>query len=622
MHKKSVRTNLRVVQEEAARTFKLKPGQKVCQRCEKKCAEKTAAEESTSQSSGEFEPQEVAHDSLDQSVQLLGISPLKRKSERDKPGYAKRKAKDINTAAKSKIAEVLDIPTEELTSSQDEGGCDRCKDLDRLVTLLKEKCATATYQEKIKIVTLAPESWTIQRTVEEFSVTEHLVKKARELKKNKGILADPDSKAGRKLDEAVKARVTAFYQNDEFSRMCPGKKEYVSVKIDGERQQMQKRLLLVNINELYSEYIKESGDKIGISKFYELRPQWCVPVTSSGMHSVCVCQHHQNTKLCCSVIPEITDYKELLSKMVCSTENRECMLHYCDNCPGKDGLVTYLTELFATNDIEPEDIITYKQWVLTDRTALVTLQLPVSEFIPQVCKQFNDLRAHHFVAKAQSAFLRELKDTLPHDSAIVLLDFAENYSFIVQDAVQGHHWDNSQATLHPFCIYVKGASGNLVSISLCVISECLKHDTTTVHAFIGKVLAHLKQTLPHLKKVLYFSDGAASQYKNYKNFSNLLHHQNDFNLEAEWHFFATSHRKSPCDEVSMGSCELCLSKKFPVLHRDLHMVKSPNYEASDREFFVSTEVSMGSCKLCPSKKFPVLHRDLHTVKSPKSRDIS
>ena len=28
---------------------------------------------------------------------------------------------------------------------------------------------------------------------------------------------------------------------------------------------------------------------------------------------------------------------------------------------------------------------------------------------------------------------------------IVLLDFAENYSFLVQDAVQGYHWENSQA---------------------------------------------------------------------------------------------------------------------------------------------------------------------------------
>ena len=41
----------------------------------------------------------------------------------------------------------------------------------------------------------------------------------------------------------------------------------------------------------------------------------------------------------------------------------------------------------------------------------------------------------------------------------------------------------------------------------------------------------------------YFSDGAASQYKNKKNLINLTHHFEDFDIEAEWHFFATSHGK-------------------------------------------------------------------------------
>ena len=55
--------------------------------------------------------------------------------------------------------------------------------------------------------------------------------------------------------------------------------------------------------------------------------------------------------------------------------------------------------------------------------------------------------------------------------------------------------------------------------------------------------------MPNIEHVMYFSDGAASQYKNFKNFCNLLHHQQDFNLTAEWHFFATSLGKSPCDGI-------------------------------------------------------------------------
>ena len=49
------------------------------------------------------------------------------------------------------------------------------------------------------------------------------------------------------------------------------------------------------------------------------------------------------------------------------------------------------------------------------------------------------------------------------------------------------------------------------------------------------------------KKIIYFSDGATSQYKNRKNFVNLCLHKDDFGISAEWHFSATSHRKGACD---------------------------------------------------------------------------
>ena len=38
-------------------------------------------------------------------------------------------------------------------------------------------------------------------------------------------------------------------------------------------------------------------EKIGFSKFPELRPQHCVLAGASGTHAVCVCTIHQNVKL-------------------------------------------------------------------------------------------------------------------------------------------------------------------------------------------------------------------------------------------------------------------------------------------------------------------------------------
>ena len=49
--------------------------------------------------------------------------------------------------------------------------------------------------------------------------------------------------------------------------------------------------------------------------------------------------------------------------------------------------------------------------------------------------------------------------------------------------------------------------------------------------------------------MIYCSDGCAAQYKIRKNFLNLCNHDADFGMPAEWHFFATSHGKGPCDGV-------------------------------------------------------------------------
>ena len=78
----------------------------------------------------------------------------------------------------------------------------------------------------------------------------------------------------------------------------------------------------------------------------------------------------------------------------------------------------------------------------------------------------------------------------------------------------------------------------------------MTHDIVTVYTFLQVLIKeHIKPTYPFIKKIIYFSDGTAAQYKNYKNFLNLLHHETDFSKRVEWHFFATLHGKNACDGV-------------------------------------------------------------------------
>ena len=97
------------------------------------------------------------------------------------------------------------------------------------------------------------------------------------------------------------------------------------------------------------------NDKIGFSKFCDLKLKWCITVNSFGMHSICVCQIHQNIQLQMHVIPHAniggkpdpTYFKYLISLMGCDVENQSCMLRSCPKCPG----VELLTQLIPARTV-------------------------------------------------------------------------------------------------------------------------------------------------------------------------------------------------------------------------------------------------------------------------------
>ena len=141
-----------------------------------------------------------------------------------------------------------------------------------------------------------------------------------------------------------------------------------------------------------------------------------------------------------SVIPGNFEYKDILSKVVCNINLRKCRLHLCSDCPGKTSQNKFLTEHFINNEFDLAENIFYKQWISTDRTTLVN--------------HYSTVELQN-IAKAQANHLKMAKENLSENELIILLDFAENYSFVVQDAVQGFQWENSQATPHQF-LHISG----------------------------------------------------------------------------------------------------------------------------------------------------------------------
>ena len=95
---------------------------------------------------------------------------------------------------------------------------------DKLVEMVKEKLKESNKREKIQILILTPESWSLRKTEKEFNVSKATAQKARILREQNSILAVPLPVLGKKLSEKTVNSVLKFYQNDEYSQQLPGKK--------------------------------------------------------------------------------------------------------------------------------------------------------------------------------------------------------------------------------------------------------------------------------------------------------------------------------------------------------------------------------------------------------------
>jgi hypothetical protein len=79
------------------------------------------------------------------------------------------------------------------------------------------------------------------------------------------------------------------------------------------------------------------------------------------------------------------------------------------------------------------------------------------------------------------------------------------------------------------------------------ITPALRASNPTFYVLQQVVIQNIKTLDSNVNKTSHFSDGAMSQYKNTKTVSNLVNHKNNSQTAGEWHSFAISHGKGPCD---------------------------------------------------------------------------
>ena len=342
------------------------PGYQLCQSCFdaiiSKFHEQGNCELEESISCGTSEKSQEA---LNVSLETIGVSPIKLHGIPKHQRLSVTKSNVIKTMSKYEehISKVYNVREKELKHKIPHTKIiDKCKwdDLDKLTAEIKEKLIVSDQKTKIQLLTFTPESWSRNFAARYFNITIYQIKEVRKLKKISGIFSVPGTKKGKIFSEITLNRVNNVYHDDEFTRQMPGKKDYVSI---GRKQHMQKRLILCNLKELYVSFkTKYPQEVIGFSKFYSLRPKWCITVGASGTHSVCVCTLHQNAILLTNAIQIKCTYKDLMTKVVCDVTSNECMVHRCPNCPGIVSLKKFLDAQLIDNDEE----VSFNQWQKTD----------------------------------------------------------------------------------------------------------------------------------------------------------------------------------------------------------------------------------------------------------------
>lgn len=184
------------------------------------------------------------------------------------------------------------------------------------------------------------------------------------------------------------------------------------------------------------------------------------------------------------------------------------------------------------SEIDDESDITFYQWISTDRTDLMKLTEDKNDFCDRVQRYIPKIALRCYINRKQHQFIESLNARLATEKSVIAnVDFGQNYTFLIQDSVQSYYWNPPQATIHSTI-----------------------HNAANFYCFHHEVIVEMKKLVKDLEKVYLISDGSPAQYKSFKSFCNLLHHQKDFDVKCERHFHATAHGKSSCDAAS-GICK-------------------------------------------------------------------
>ncbi|CAH0553265.1 unnamed protein product [Brassicogethes aeneus] len=366
------------------------------------------------------------------------------------------------------------------------------------------------------------------------------------------------------LLSSIKKKVQDFYEEDINSRLCPGKKDFVTRN----KIRRQKRLLGNTIKNLYIKYIKRNPKpNISYRFFCRNRPFWVKPLKVTDRNT-CQCIIHANMNLMvdCLYSNKVISSKahsHVIKDVCCNDQNENCLLRKCTEC--KKSKILY-------NSFEPNRIVQYFKWVnlkqsyfdkksqttkFTKKIAKVPFQSKCSQILKQFEQQLYIFMAHKSRIGHQYSSIVKLKETLKNNELLIHCDFSENYNLKYSEEVQSFHFGGSrqQVSMHTTVVYSNLDNSACKAVSFCTLSESLDHNPPAIWAHLCPILKFYSGK--GIEKLHFLSDSPSTQYRNKTMFSfitnNLLTYFEGFK-DVTWNYSEAGHGKGAPDGIG-GVCK-------------------------------------------------------------------
>lgn len=361
-----------------------------------------------------------------------------------------------------------------------------------------------------------------------------------------------------RLDPDITIKIHSLFKREDISRIMPHKR----YQLKGKPTYM----LQVSLQTAYKRF-KEAypGIKCGYTSFKVRKPKY---VRDNAKQEVCLCVYCCNVNYKLETIHRLYRQRKINTSNIPKTEvdfvkhitceceeesfylNPQCLHGSCEFCSGQQ-VERIIRETFQA--VDGEEQVSWKRWESggpgTSRRELKTKSGVMSELVDElIMDTIKPAQNTNFVNHVGSAHwqhkqYRAIKDNLPLNTALMIMDFAKNRELFYQDEIKSAFYGRNQVTMHPIIIYYQTASNEPAKkVSMVFLSDDRTHDHHAVAYYTNQAIDFLK-TVMDVEKVIIFSDGCAGQYKGKGNFADIA--ISETNIERN--YFASEHGKGEGD---------------------------------------------------------------------------